>query len=147
MPEMQSCLRSVEAGSGNNEKLSVNSQLLPPALLPTGFFAFSLGANSPTQCYQNIGFLASQSWALGKVVLCGFFFFILCKGKTRRFVLRNVLRNSRGGGRNRRGARVAVNTGSEQLSICVLHKHKTPAWKAATEHVAWGLGSPISPGG
>lgn len=90
MPETQSCLQSVEAGSGNNEKLSVNSQILSPTLLRTGSFAFSLEANSPTQCNQNIDFLASQTWALGKVVLWFFvflFFFILCKSKTRRFVL------------------------------------------------------------
>lgn len=36
-----------------------------------------------------------------------------------------VPRNSRGGGRNHRGVRVAINTSREQLSICVLHKHKT----------------------
>ena len=42
---LQSCLPSVEAESGNNEKLSVNSRFLPPALLRTGSFAFSLDAN------------------------------------------------------------------------------------------------------
>lgn len=47
---LQSCLPSVEAESGNNEKLSVNSRFLPPALLRTGSFAFSLDANSPTRC-------------------------------------------------------------------------------------------------
>lgn len=81
---LQNRLPSVEAESRNNEKLSVNSLLLPPALLQTGSFAFSLDANSPTRCKQNIDFPASQAWALGPV-LC---FFILCKGKTRRFVLR-----------------------------------------------------------
>lgn len=84
MPETQSCLPSVEVGFGNNEKLSVNSQLPPPALLRIGSFAFRGKVNSPTRCKQNIDFPASQVWALGKVVPC---FFILCKGKTRRFVL------------------------------------------------------------
>lgn len=47
---LQNRLPSVEAESWNNEKLSLNSQFLPPALLRTGSFAFSLDANSPTRC-------------------------------------------------------------------------------------------------
>lgn len=81
---LQNRLPSVEAESRNNEKLSANSRFLPPALLRTGSFAFRLDVNSPTRCKQNIDFPASRAWALG-TVLC---FFILCKGKTRRFVLR-----------------------------------------------------------
>ena len=45
---LQNCLPSMEAESRNNEKLSVNSHLLPPALLQTGFFAFSLDVNLNT---------------------------------------------------------------------------------------------------
>ena len=45
---LQNCLPSMEAESRNNEKLSVNSHLLPPALLQTGFFAFSLDVNFNT---------------------------------------------------------------------------------------------------
>lgn len=147
MPEMQSCLPSVEAGSGNNEKLSVNSQLLPPALLRIGSFAFSLEADSSTQCKQNIDFPELQTWALRKVVLCFCFCFNFLPRQNKALCSVNAPRNSKGGGRNCRGVRVAINTGREQFSDCVLHKHKTPAWEAANEPVAWGLGTPISPGG
>lgn len=38
---LQNCLQSVAVESGNDEKLSVNSRLQPPALLQTGSLAFS----------------------------------------------------------------------------------------------------------
>lgn len=82
---LQSCLPSVEAESGNNEKLSVNFRFLPPALLRTGSFAFSLDANSPTRCKAKYWFPCITG--LGPWNGPVFFFFILCKGKTRRFVL------------------------------------------------------------
>lgn len=72
-------------------------------------------------------------------------FFHSLQGQNKALCSVNVPRNSRGGGRNRCGVRVAINTSREQLLICVLHKHKTPAWEAANESVAWGLGTPISP--
>lgn len=76
----------------------------------------------PLSVKQNIDFPASQAWALGKVVPCSF---ILCKGKTRRFVLLVSPGTREGEGEITGGVRVAINTSREQLSICVLHKHKT----------------------
>lgn len=67
-------------------------------------------------------------------------FFFLCKGKTRRFVLRISPELVIGRERSPRSDRVAINTSRERFfPICILHKHKPATWEPANEPGTRGL--------